>query len=169
MRDLSRTMKVVLGGAAAIGVALGAGGIASAVGGSTPSSAEADSAQEPSYTSSVTVADTQESGSEADESSALASLATITADEARAAALAAVPGTAGEVELENENGNVVYGVEVKDASGASYDVKVDAGNGAVLAQESDDEGDHEGDDQGDEGSETNDDGADDGSETDAGQ
>lgn len=167
MPDLSRTMKVVLGGAAAIGVALGAGGIASAVGSSTPSSAEADGAQEPAYTSSVTVADTED-GSEADESTALASSATITADEARAAALAAVPGTVDEVELENENGNVVYGVEVTDASGTSYDVKVDAGNGAVLAQQADDE-DGEGD-EGDEGPESeDDDDGDEGSETDTEQ
>lgn len=143
-------------GAAALGVALGAGGIASAVGGTTPSAAEADKTQEPAYTSSVTVADT-ESASEADESAALAGLATITADEARDAALAAVPGTAGEVELENENGNVVYGVEITDASGASHDVKVDAGNGTVLAQEADDADDadesDEGDDEADEGPE----------------
>ncbi len=159
MRDLSRTMKVVLGGAAAIGVALGAGGIASAVGGSTPSTAEADNTQEPAYTSSVTVNDT-ESDNEGEESAALAGLATVTADEARDAALAAVPGTAGEVELENEDGNVVYGVEVTDASGAAYDVKVDAGNGTVLAQEADD-----GDEGGDEANEGDDDDANEGPES----
>lgn len=175
MRDLSRTMKVVLGGAAAIGVALGAGGIASAVGGTTPSTAEADNTQEPAYTSSITVADAEEA-SEADESAALAGMATITADEARDAALAAVPGTAGEVELENENGNVVYGVEITDASGASHDVKVDAGNGTVLAQEADDadegdeanEGAEDGDDEANEGPETDDD-ANEGPEADAGK
>lgn len=165
MRDLSRTMKVVLGGAAAIGVALGAGGIASAVGGSNPPSVEADNTQEPSYSSSVTTADT-ETENEADESAALAGSAKITADEARDAALAAVPGTVGEVELENENGNVVYGVEITDSSGATYDVKVDAGNGTVLAQEADDadEGD-EGDDEANEGAEGDDDDADEGPES----
>ena len=159
-------MKVVLGGAAAIGVALGAGGIASAVGGSTPSTAEADNTQEPAYTSSVTTIDV-ENDNEADEASALAGSAKITADEARNAALAAVPGTAGEVELENENGNVVYGVEITDASGATYDIKVDAGNGTVLAQEADDADEGE-DDDADEGSESNDD-ADEGPEDEAGK
>ena len=163
MRDMSRTTKAVLGTAVAIGVAVGAGGIASAV---SSSGGDADRSQEPAYTSSITVDDTAES-SEADEANALAGLAKITADEARAAALAAVPGTAEEVELENENGNVVYGVEITDASGAEFDVKVDAGNGAILAQEADDAeegdaeeangGDEAEDDEADEGAESNDD------------
>jgi uncharacterized membrane protein YkoI len=63
-------------------------------------------------------------------------LARITADQARSAALAAVPGTAMSVELENEDGNLVYGVTVKAAAG-ERDVKVDAGNGKVLHIEQD--------------------------------
>src|SRR3981081_97137 len=51
-------------------------------------------------------------------------LARITADQARSAALASVPGTATSVELENEDGNLVYGVTVKVAGGEK-DVKVD--------------------------------------------
>lgn len=64
-------------------------------------------------------------------------LARITADQARSAALAAVPGTATSVELENEDGNLVYGVSVKTSAG-ERDVKVDAGNGKVLHIEKDD-------------------------------
>jgi len=74
---------------------------------------------------------------EADESKALQPLATVTADGATAAALAAVPGTAGSTELENENGYVVYGVEITTPDGTITDVKVDAGNGKVLAQDTD--------------------------------
>lgn len=48
--------------------------------------------------------------------------------------MTAVPGTAGEVELENENGSVVYSVEIT-ANGITADVMVDAGNGKVLAQD----------------------------------
>ena len=54
-----------------------------------------------------------------------------------AAAIAAVPGTAGDVELENENGNVVYGVEVTTANG-TVDIKIDAGNAKVLQTEKED-------------------------------
>jgi uncharacterized membrane protein YkoI len=75
-----------------------------------------------------------EQGDEANEASEAAryqKLARITADQARTAALATVPGTATSVELENEDGNLVYGVSVKTATGES-DVKVDAGNGKVL-------------------------------------
>lgn len=64
-------------------------------------------------------------------------LARITADQARNAALTAVPGTAMSVELENEDGNLVYGVSVKTSAG-ERDVKVDAGNGKVLHIEKDD-------------------------------
>jgi uncharacterized membrane protein YkoI len=72
-----------------------------------------------------------ESPAERAESTRFQSLAKITAEQARAAALAQVPGTATSVELENEDGNLVYGVSVKTASG-ERDVKVDAGNGKVL-------------------------------------
>ena len=65
-------------------------------------------------------------------------LARITAAQARSAALASVPGTATAAELENEDGNLVYGVTVKTASGEK-DVKVDAGNGKVLQVEQDEQ------------------------------
>jgi len=83
-----------------------------------------------------------EGQSEAAESAALESLATITADEAGQAALTANPGgTVADVELENENGSVVYEVHMTDASGQAIEVQVDAGNGAVLGQEADDDSD----------------------------
>lgn len=63
-------------------------------------------------------------------------LARITADQARTAASARVPGTVTSVDLENEDGNLVYGVSIMTAAGAR-DVKVDAGNGAVLHVEQD--------------------------------
>ena len=100
-----------------------------------------DNERDQSYTSSVIVADSADSadsGNETDESAALQGLATITADDASAAALVSQPGTVVKVELENENGNVVYGVEVGTGSG-NVDVKVDAGNGTVLSSEADDQ------------------------------
>jgi hypothetical protein len=57
---------------------------------------------------------------------------TITADQAKAAALAANPGTtATKVELDDENGCLVYSVELSNG----LDVKVDAGNGDILSTE----------------------------------
>lgn len=103
---------------------------------------EINEVQDPSYATSIT-APQDEGVSEADEAKALESLATITPDQARNAALEAVPGTAGKVELDNENGAVVYSVEVTDSSGSGIDVKVDAGNGIVVHQDADD-GDNEG-------------------------
>lgn len=90
----------------------------------------------PSYTSSIQVPNNQQNGSEADEARRLAQLAKITADEAKAAALAQFPGgTVQKVELENENGSLVYSVHLTDANGKAWDVKVDAGNGTVLHTE----------------------------------
>jgi len=111
----------------------------------TPEAVEADGGvevQDPSYVTSIT-APQDEGLSEADEAKSLESLATITPDQARDAALAAVPGTAGKVELDNENGAVVYSVEITDGSGSQIDVKVDAGNATVVHQGAND-GDHEG-------------------------
>jgi len=57
---------------------------------------------------------------------------TITAEQAKAAALAANPGaTASSVGLDDENGCLVYGVQLSNGA----DVKVDAGNGQVVHTE----------------------------------
>ncbi|MCB2146035.1 MAG: PepSY domain-containing protein [Deltaproteobacteria bacterium] len=47
--------------------------------------------------------------------------------------MGAVQGHILKTELENENGILVYGVEVVTANRAIVDVKVDAGSGKVLA------------------------------------
>ena len=97
----------------------------------TEAATETDSGandQTPSYTGSITVTDTA-GLSEANEATALAGQAKITIEQAKAAALAANPGaTVVKAELDNENGALVYSVEL--STGA--DVKVDAGNGAIL-------------------------------------
>jgi uncharacterized membrane protein YkoI len=93
--------------------------------------------QSPSYTGSVKAPaeNNASNGTEADDAKALQGLAKITPDQAKAAALAGhAGGTAGTPSLEDENGFVVYSVEVT-AGGKTYDVKVDAGNGKVLATE----------------------------------
>ena len=72
-------------------------------------------------------------------------LAKITWGQAVQNALAAVHGQVLKTELEEENGFLVYGVEVVTADKAIVDVKVDAGSGKVLAMERDkaDDEDHE--------------------------
>lgn len=106
-----------------------------------------DQNQEPSYVGSIRVDQARFDGmSEADEAAALQGMATLSADQAKAAAEAANPGaTAVKVELDNENGVLVYSVELSNG----LDVKVDAGNGAILhteqadADQQGDEGDHD--------------------------
>jgi uncharacterized membrane protein YkoI len=86
--------------------------------------------QSPAYQSSIRVPDQQ--NGERGEAARLAALARIDASRASSAALAQVPGTVLKVALDNENGNLVYSVEIKIASNEIKDVKVDAGNGTVL-------------------------------------
>jgi uncharacterized membrane protein YkoI len=92
--------------------------------------------QLPSYDSSIRIDDAQYEGlNEADEAAALADSATITPEQAKTAALDANPGaTVVKVELDNENGALVYSVELSNG----LEVKVDAGNGAILSTEQED-------------------------------
>ncbi len=83
--------------------------------------------QSPSYTASIP-APTDATDEQ------LGALAKITPDNAAAAALrdpTLVGGTVNHVELDDENGNVVYSVEVTVGSSV-YDAKVDAGTGLLL-------------------------------------
>ena len=69
---------------------------------------------------------------EEQESQSLSSQAKITAEQAKEAALAASPGaTITQVELDNENGKLVWGVEFTNGA----ETKVDAENGQVVGTE----------------------------------
>jgi uncharacterized membrane protein YkoI len=97
--------------------------------------ADKGTTQPPAYQSSIKVPD--QNNMERDEAARLASLAKIDVTQATAAAVGKVPGTPVKAVLDNENGNLVYSVEIKTASNEVKDVKVDAGNGAVLLVEND--------------------------------
>jgi lipopolysaccharide export LptBFGC system permease protein LptF len=58
---------------------------------------------------------------------------------AEEAALGAVPGEVKETELESEGGSAVYEVEVIGKDGKLQEVAVDASNGKVLGQETEEE------------------------------
>lgn len=75
-----------------------------------------------------------------------ADLAKISLDSAMNAALKQVPGKVLKVELENENGYLVYGVEIAKPDHQIVDVKVDAGNGKILKIDQDNDEGHEGED-----------------------
>jgi uncharacterized membrane protein YkoI len=89
--------------------------------------------QQPQYAGSIAVNEAQDQGSsEADETAAMQAQATITSAQAEAAALAANPRTTiVKTGLDNENGVLVYSVELSNG----LDVKVDAGNGKILHTE----------------------------------
>ena len=87
------------------------------------------------YSSSVTIHGSTLDGmheiSEAQELAQLTRLAKITEGQARASAIKLVGEAINKVELENENGNIVYSIEVVK-NNMKRDVKVDAGNGKIL-------------------------------------
>lgn len=74
--------------------------------------------------------ETNDSVEEQQEAAKLQPLAKITAQQAQQAAQTSVGGQASKVELENEDGNLVYAVKI-----GQQEVKVDAGNGRVLYTE----------------------------------
>jgi uncharacterized membrane protein YkoI len=69
----------------------------------------------------------------------LAKLATVSREEAIRIAQGAAKGKVIETSLENEDGNLVYNVEVKSGD-ETREVIVDAGNGKVLAVSVDEDG-----------------------------
>ncbi len=98
------------------------------------------SAQQAKNTGSIQVKSEDEAG--------FAGMAKVSLDSAVSAALKAVPGKVLKAELENENGYLVYGIEIAKADHQIADVKIDAGNGKILkidTDRNDNEG-HEGED-----------------------
>ncbi|CAM3461792.1 PepSY domain-containing protein [Deinococcus saxicola] len=74
---------------------------------------------------------------DAQESAQYLKLAKITLDQAKAAAMAAVPGIVTSIELDEEDGYLVYEVKI-----GGQEVIIDAGNGKVLYQGAVDAGDN---------------------------
>ncbi len=166
--------KLLVGALAATALTVG-GGAAMAAGQAPEATADVtrQEEQEPSYKGSLQApADKEvqnevaegkegpeneaaEDQQEAAEAQQLQGLAKVDQKAAEEAAIQAVPGTAKDAELGNENGYVVWEVEVAGDDGTLHEVKVDAGNGKVLAQEAEeDEGSEQGEaDEGPEGSE----------------
>lgn len=71
----------------------------------------------------------------------LAQQATITADQARDAAIAVIPGTVRRMHLEREwGGGLIYEIEIRPSGGrGETEVEVDASTGAILDIDDDDD------------------------------
>jgi uncharacterized membrane protein YkoI len=82
------------------------------------------SSQQSKLTGSIAVKGTDEAG--------YADMAKVSLDGAVQSAIQAVPGKVLKVELEDEDGYLVYGVEIAKADRQIADVKIDAGNGKLL-------------------------------------
>jgi hypothetical protein len=144
---------IAVGGGASIAAAAGAAAAPPPVADQQPTDGEqaggpdggpGSQEEDPAITGSVPAPgeaeqpDGQETGqSDTQEQAALQQLATVTQQQAEQAALAAVPGTVQQTDLDAENGSVVYSVEVRSADGTVTEVVVDAGTGQPLAQQTD--------------------------------
>lgn len=72
-------------------------------------------------------------------STPLADAATVNEADATKAALAAEPGTVDKIELDDEDGFVVWEIDVRKDDGSKIEMSVDAGDASILEQESDDD------------------------------
>lgn len=63
--------------------------------------------------------------------------AAVTLDQASSLALSAVPGSIVEAELEDENGKIVWELEVVDAKNQTVEIVIDATSGVILSQDID--------------------------------
>ncbi len=164
MSITSTPKRIIAGGAVALGLALGVTALASAATSpaqSAPSTTTAAGQQDPGTSEkgeapekgetpetplngSVQTPD-KEYATDAEEAKALEGLAKISPADAEKAAVAAVAGSevSESAELENEDGSVIYDVEVT-AKGKTVEVEVDAGNAKVLDQEVDDDDEDDG-------------------------
>ncbi|QLE39618.1 peptidase [Nostoc sp. C052] len=126
---MKTSTKIIL--AAAFVGSLGLAGLSRVVSAKQPQSFVAIAHQ---HHSDIQVAEASdgdgETNDDAQEAAKLQLLAKITAQQAQQAVEASVGGKAKSVKLENEDGNLVYIVEI-----GQQDVKVDAGNGKVLYTE----------------------------------
>ena len=77
----------------------------------------------------------------------LAKQATVTEEAAIKIALEQVPGTVEEVELEDENGTIVYEIEIRAEDGAEQEVDIDATTGDVVKVEAEDDEEERDDEQ----------------------
>lgn len=130
MESLNRTKKIVGSSAVALGLALGAMGVASAA--SAPADAPAGETNE-DETNEANETPEQEAAEDAAELELLNSFA-VTPAEAEAAALKVVPGTVEEVEIEDDGATPVFEVEIIDANGDEVSVTVDPNTGVVIDQ-----------------------------------
>ncbi len=96
-------------------------------------------AEQEHYTSSIKVKNRDEA--------AFPEMAKVSLDSAMNEALKQVPGKVVRAELENENGYLVYSVEIVKADHHIIDVKVDAGNGKILKTDQDKREVHKGEEE----------------------
>ncbi|MUV37006.1 uncharacterized protein JNUCC1_00812 [Lentibacillus sp. JNUCC-1] len=81
--------------------------------------------------------------SDQEEQAQLKKEAELTSEESETIALKEVKGDVIENELDDENGTVVYSLEIRDDQGVEHEVEVDAKTGDVLKVEKDDDDDDE--------------------------
>jgi uncharacterized membrane protein YkoI len=109
-----------------------------ALGGTVVAYASTNKAADSVSNTSVKAASEDQSKEKDDQELTTANTKTaITEDQAKQTALASIPdGVFNKIELEDENGVIVYGVEIQSGNN-TYDVKVDANTGSIMKSDQD--------------------------------
>jgi uncharacterized membrane protein YkoI len=145
--------KILVGAVAATVLTVGAGtAIAAGQQSHHTGTRDAQEEQEPAIKGTIPAPEAKGEENKATETKRLEGLAKIDKAAAEKAALDAVPGEVQKTELNDEDGFVVYDVDVLGKDGKTTELKVDAGDATILAQETEDNDDRggAGDNEGDE-------------------
>ena len=135
-----RLKRIIGVSAAALGLTLGAAGVATAVSGpnetpgqTSPTGPGTGTSEPTSEANETNETPEQETAERAAEDKLLNAFP-VKPDQASKAALAAVPGTVEEVEVSEDTASPVFEVEIIDANGKEITVTVDPNSGAVTGQ-----------------------------------
>ncbi|MDD3062790.1 MAG: PepSY domain-containing protein [Massilibacteroides sp.] len=108
-----------------------------ALGGTVVAYASTSKADTASNTTGKAVSEQQSKEADDQELNAANTKTAITEDQAKQTAMASVKnGTFQSIELEDEDGVIVYGVEIQSGN-QTYDVKVDANTGSIVKTDQD--------------------------------
>jgi uncharacterized membrane protein YkoI len=136
--------KILVGAVAATVLVIGAGtAIAAGQQSQDAGTGNAQEEQETAIKGTIPAPEAKDEENKAAETKRLEGLAKIDKAAAEKAALDVVPGEVKKTELDDEDGFVVYDVDVLGKDGKTTELKVDAGDGKVLAQETEDNDDRE--------------------------
>jgi uncharacterized membrane protein YkoI len=139
-KRINRTNRLLIGAVAVIGILAGAAGIAAAVTGDEGSGPAAvlDRGDD-DRGDDDRGEDRGDDDPTAEQAASLRDGAAVGQEDAEATARAEAPGTIHRTEIEDEDGRVVWDVEIDGDDGSRHDIQVDATSGEIVEHDIDDD------------------------------